>query len=162
MKKIISIVMLALLFVACKNETKEISKTYSQLEKANWFLGEWGNTTKESDFTENWIKKTDSSFTGKSFVLVGKDTVFNENVVLEQKKDSLFYNVSVKDQNESESTSFYLTSSTKNQLVFENPKHDFPNKITYTKVTNDSIIAEISGKQYGKEAKESFPMKRKN
>jgi hypothetical protein len=162
MKKIISIVMLALLFVACKNETKEISKTYSQLEKANWFLGEWGNTTKESDFTENWIKKTDSSFTGKSFVLVGKDTVFNENVVLEQKKDSLFYNVSVKDQNESESTSFYLTSSTKNQLVFENPKHDFPNKITYTKVTNDSIIAEISGKQNGKEAKESFPMKRKN
>jgi hypothetical protein len=161
MKKVFSILTLALVFTACKNETKEISKTYTQLEKVNWLLGEWGNTTKESDFTENWIKKSDSTFVGVSYVLVAKDTVFYETVVLEQKKDSLFYTVSVKDQNKEKPVSFYLTISSKNELVFENPKHDFPNKITYTQVTRDSLVAEISGIQNGKEAKEAFSMKRK-
>jgi hypothetical protein len=161
MKKVFSILILALVFIACKNETKERNKSYTQLEKANWFIGEWRNTTKESDFTEKWVKKSDSTFFGESYVIVAKDTVFYETVVLEQKKDSLFYTVSVKDQNKEKPVSFYLTISSKNELVFENPKHDFPNKITYTQVTRDSLVAEISGIQNGKEAKEAFSMKRK-
>ncbi|WP_395046866.1 DUF6265 family protein [Flavobacterium sp.] len=161
MKKVFSILILTLVFTACKNETKETSKAYEQLDKANWLLGEWGNTTKESDFTENWTKKSDSTFVGVSYVLVANDTVFYETVVLEQKNDSLFYTVSVKDQNKEKPVSFYLTISSKNELVFENPKHDFPNKIIYTKVAKDSLVAEISGIQNGKEAKEAFPMKRK-
>jgi hypothetical protein len=161
MKKVFSILSLAIVFIACKNETKEISKTYSQLENANWLLGKWGNTTKESDFAENWTKKDDSTFVGESYVLVAKDTVFYENVVLQQKNDSLFYTVSVKGQNKEKPVSFYLVKFSKNELVFENPKHDFPNKITYAQVTKDSLVAEISGIQNGKEAKEAFPMKRK-
>jgi hypothetical protein len=161
MKKIFLILVLALVFTACKNETKEMSKTYLQLEKANWFLGEWGNATKESDFTENWTKSTDSSFVGESYSLVVKDTVFHENVILEQRNDSLFYIVSVKNQNKEKPVSFYLTKSSEKELVFENPKHDFPNKIIYTQVTKDSLVAEISGNQNGKEVKEAFSMHRK-
>jgi hypothetical protein len=46
-------------------------------------------------------------------------------------------------------------------LVFENKEHDFPQKITYTKISNDSIVAEISGMKDGKQSKESYPMKKK-
>lgn len=152
-------------FLSCKKENKANiiapAKNYSQITKASWLLGEWENQTKESAFHENWVKKNDSSFMAKSFVLVGKDTVFNEDVLLEQKKDSLFYIVSVKNQNNEKPVSFYLSESSANQLVFENPKHDFPTKIVYNKVTNDSILAEIFGKQEGKEVKESFPMRKK-
>ena len=161
MKKGISIAILALVFAACKNETKEISKSYTQLKKANWFLGNWGTTTKESDFTETWAQKNDSTFVGESYILVGKDTVFHENAVLEQRNDSLFYIVSVRDQNKQESVSFYLTQSSEKELVFENPKHDFPSKISYTQITKDSLFAEISGIQDQKAVKEAFPMSRK-
>jgi hypothetical protein len=46
-------------------------------------------------------------------------------------------------------------------LVFENPKHGFPSKISYTQITKDSLFAEISGIQDKKAVKEAFPMSRK-
>lgn len=46
------------------------------------------------------------------------------------------------------------------QLVFENLKHDFPQIISYTKVTSDSLVAEISGTKNGQKQKQIFPMKR--
>lgn len=152
---------ISIVFFSCKKENKEEPKSYEKIKQVDWLLGEWKNTTTASDFTEKWSQKTDSSFTGKSYVLVGKDTVFNENVLLEQRNDSLFYNVVVKNELESESISFYMTKSDEKQLIFENPKHDFPTKIVYNKIGNDSIFAQIFGKQDGKEVSEAFPMKRK-
>lgn len=164
MKKINLFVLLTIISIvlfSCKKEITLEAKNYDKINQLTWLLGEWKNTTTESDFTEKWTQKTDSSYTGKSYVLVGKDTVFNENVVLEQRNDSLFYNVSVKNEVTSETISFYMTKSDNKQLIFENPKHDFPTKIVYNKISKDSIFAEIFGKQDGKEVKEVFPMKRK-
>lgn len=45
-------------------------------------------------------------------------------------------------------------------LVFENPMHDFPQIISYTKITCDSLVAQISGEKNGQERKQAFPMKR--
>jgi hypothetical protein len=53
-----------------------------------------------------------------------------------------------------------MTKSNENEITFENPKHDFPNKIVYTKITNDSLVAVIYGKKDGKEMRENFPMKK--
>ena len=153
--------------VSCKNESQievfgiKTKKKYLQLENANWFIGRWENATPEMTFTEIWKKANDSTYTAESFVLVSKDTVFYESVDLLQKNDSLFYTVSVRNQNNEKPVSFYLTNATESELVFENPKHDFPNKITYTKITNDSLVASISGLKDGKLSNETFPMKKK-
>lgn len=135
---------------------------YSKLEKANWFIGDWENTSDEGSFREIWTKKNDSIYSGLSIVVIEQDTVFYENMSLEQIKDSIFYNVSVKGQNKDQAVSFYLTSSDDDKLVFENPNHDYPSKITYSKVSNDSIVAEIFGLKDGKKITESFPMNRKH
>ena len=45
---------------------------------------------------------------------------------------------------------------TENKLIFENPQHDYPQKITYTKGTNNTLTAEISGKLQGKLTTERF------
>ena len=158
MRKSISLFLL-LPFLACA--PKEEKKKFPLIEKANWFLGEWENKSKMGDFTEKWEKLSDSTFMGESFIMQGKDTVFHENVLLEQRTDSLFYNVSVKGNKGDDTTAFYLTSSTDDQLIFENPKHDFPNKIVYNLVGKDSILASIHGKQKGVERAETFPMTRK-
>ena len=93
-------------------------------------------------------------------MIVEKDTVFYEKIDLFESNDSLFYKVSVKDQNKEKPVSFYLTKSDDKELTFENPKHDFPTKIVYTKISNDSLVAVIYGKKDGKEMSETFPMKK--
>jgi Domain of unknown function (DUF6265) len=152
-KFLLSLVILALI-TSCNDK-------YSKIEKANWFIGDWENTSDEGSFREIWTKKNDSVFSGLSIVVIEQDTVFYENVSLEQKKDSVFYNVSVKGQNKDQAVSFYLTSYDNDKLVFENPNHDYPSKITYSKINKDSIVAEIFGLKDGKKITESFPMNRK-
>ena len=152
-KPILIIIILFSILQSCRNK--------SQIEKANWFIGDWENVSDEGSFREIWTKKNDSIYSGLSIVVIEQDTVFYENVSLEQKKDSVFYNVSVKGQNKEQAVSFYLTSSDNDKLVFENPNHDYPSKITYSKVSKDSIVAEIFGLKDGKKITESFPMSRK-
>ncbi|PJE44501.1 MAG: hypothetical protein CUR32_02660 [Flavobacterium sp.] len=149
--------------VSCKKEIQveeliiKTKKEYSQLEKAKWFLGHWENVSNEFIAKEIWMQETDSSYKAESFITAAKDTVFYEKVDLIERNDSLFYVVSVRDQNKEKPVSFYLTKSTNNQMVFENPKHDFPNKIIYNKINSDSIVASI----HGSNKTEIFPMKRK-
>jgi hypothetical protein len=47
-------------------------------------------------------------------------------------------------------------------MVFENPKHDYPQKIRYQLNSDKSLIATISGIQKGKESSESYLMQKKN
>ncbi len=154
------------LLISCKNESQievfgiKTKKKYLQLEKAKWLIGNWENITKESDSRELWSQKNDSTLFAESFTTVGKDTVFYEKVDLIERNDSLLYIVSVRNQNNEKPVAFYLTKSTENQLVFENPKHDFPNKIEYTKIGSDSIFARIHGTEKGETVSVDFPMKR--
>lgn len=163
-KNVIIVIFTALtLLISCKKEEvkPEIeTKHYPKLEKAKWFLGNWENVTKESVSKEIWIQKNDSTLFGESFTTVEKDTVFYEQMDLVERNDSLICTISVKNQNKEKPVSFYLTQSTDNKMVFENPKHDFPNKIEYNKVGNDSIFAKIYGTENGKPTSIDFPMKR--
>jgi hypothetical protein len=153
-----------ILVTSCKKEIKtEIPvKTYPNLAKAEWFIGEWGNKSAEGELTERWKKVNDSVYFGESyFVAGGKDTVFSEHVNLEDKNGKLSFIVTVPGQNEELPVTFEMTSSTNNQIVFENPKHDYPSKIVYNKVGNDSLVAEIFGLKKGKAASEKFLMAKK-
>lgn len=167
MKKVLLITLVSIILLSsCKKESQievlgiKTKKEFNLLNKANWFLGSWGNITKEATFKEVWNKNNDSSFVGESFVFVEKDTVFYERMDLFQKNDSLILKISVKDQNKEKPVSFYLTKSNDKEVTFENPKHDFPTKIVYTKITNDSMVGAIYGKKNGKELSETFPMKK--
>lgn len=167
MKKVLLITLVSIILLSsCKKESQievfgiKTKKEFNQLKKANWFLGNWENISKEATFKEFWSKKTDSSYFAESIVIIEKDTVFYEKMDLFQKSDSLILKISVKDQNKEKPVSFYMTKSNENELTFENPKHDFPTKIVYTKITNDSLVAAIYGKKNGKEISETFPMKK--
>lgn len=163
-KNVIIVIFAALtITLSCKKtESKpEVElKNYSKLKKAKWFLGNWENVTKESVSREIWSQKNDSTFFAESFTLVEKDTVFYEKIELIERNDSLLYIVSVRNQNKEKPVSFYMTKSTDNLFIFENPKHDFPNKIEYNKIGNDSLFAKIYGTDKGKQVSIDFPMKR--
>ncbi len=152
-------------FMFCTNssslKTNDASITrYSQLNKATWLIGKWQNVSTEGALQEIWEKKNDSIFIGSSFFIVGIDTVTSESINLEERGNELFYMPTVKNQNGGKSIIFKLSSISNNQLVFENPKHDYPQKIVYKQISNDSLVAVISGIVNGIEKSQKFPMTR--
>ncbi|MDA3952820.1 MAG: DUF6265 family protein [Bacteroidales bacterium] len=151
--------------MSCNNSTNSKtddikSITYAKIENASWLIGQWQNNTTKGNLQEIWEKKNDSTLNGISFFIVGKDTISSETISLEERSNELFYIPIVKNQNDGQAIKFRLTSLTTNQLVFENPNHDFPQKITYNQISNDSLIAVISGIKNGTENSQNFPMTR--
>jgi hypothetical protein len=167
MKKIIWLISLIvliysaslLMFISCQNKSE---KKFDKLEKMNWLLGNWENEMPEGVLTETWTKENDSTFSGTTYFIINKkDTVHSEAIILTQLNDELVYRPTVKGQNNDESVDFKLISESENSFSFENPKHDYPQKIVYKKVNETSLVATISGIQQEKENIESYEMKKK-
>ncbi len=145
-----------------KNEDVQATKDTTELEKhADWLLGEWHQLTPEGHAVEKWEKQNDTCYIGLAYFLVGKDTTSTESIRLVQRGEDLFYIPTVKDQNAGKPVEFKLTGTEHYQLLFENPTHDFPQKISYEQVTKTYMIARISGTINGKLKSQEFPMIRK-
>jgi len=160
MKQYILLFGIFLLF-ACqprlKNKRVE-SLTYLELRKAGWLLGCWQIESSKGILTESWQQKDDSTFAGRSFFVSKGDTVSLESIRLEQRRGKLYYIPTVPDQNEGKPVVFVQTSLTDSTVVFENPKHDFPQKITYSFLVNDSLSVEIAAIVDGKQKARTFRM----
>ena len=144
------------LLVLCAYATKPAN----DLKKAKWLVGSWENITSKGNIYETWHKTSENAFSGKSYMVKENDTIIFENIRLVQEQDRLFYIPTVKNQNDGLSVRFVAKTISATQLVFENPQHDFPQIISYTKINADSLIAEISGVKNGQQRKQTFPMKR--
>lgn len=154
----ITLTALIIAFVSCqKKETVEKDK----IKIADWLIGNWENTSPEGVLTENWQKLNDSTFSAASYFIKGKDTIHSESIILAQLGETLTYKATVKGQNDDKPVFFPSTSESDKQLVFENPKHDYPQKITYTKGANNTLTAVISGTLNGKPSSEKFVMTKK-
>lgn len=143
--------------VSCKDSD---SNKNEKIKAASWLLGNWENKSADGNLTENWEKVNDSTFQAQSYYIKEKDTVHFESIVLQQKGENLTYTATVKGQNNDKPVSFKLKTATDKQLAFENLKHDYPQKISYTQITPDSLVAKISGIQQGKPSSEQFSMKK--
>ncbi len=132
----------------------------NDIKKASWLIGIWENKTQRGSLFEAWSQLNENEFSGKSYMVKDKDTMVFETIRLLQEKEQLFYIPVVKNQNDGQPVRFALKSISDNLLVFENPTHDFPQVISYTRITPDSLLAEISGTRNGQVRKQSFPMKK--
>ena len=155
MKKTILILVIAFTFASC-GKSKEVSK----IAVADWLLGNWENKSTNGNLSETWKKVNDSVYDGESYFIKGKDTLHFEKIQIKQIGEALFYIATVKGQNNDKAVTFKHNDTIAKQLVFENPKHDFPQKIVYSQITKDSIVIQISGIQQGKPSSERFSMKK--
>jgi hypothetical protein len=137
-----------------------IPKQPNDISKAEWLIGTWENKTPKGIIYETWSKRNDKEFSGMSYIIKEKDTIIFENIQLVQEQDDLFYIPTVKNQNDGLPVHFVAKTISETQLVFKNPQHDFPQIISYTKISADSLVAEISGTKNGQERKQIFTMKR--
>jgi hypothetical protein len=128
----------------------------SEFRAMNCYVGHWIYETKENKLYEIWTKNKDGNYVGRSFMLVDKDSVFSETMLLELNRNKIEYKVSVKNQNRNEQVIFKYKEKKNNDLVFENPNHDFPQRIIYSIPKADSFKARIEGNKDGSYLEESF------
>jgi hypothetical protein len=154
------------------SEKTEKLITVPPLDTMKWLIGSWENKNENGVMTETWSQQDDSALTGivtASYLFKDEsmdeprlrtDTL--ETIRIEQLWGKLSYIPAVKDQNNGMPVKFKMTFCNAERFVFENPDHDFPQKITYERIGADSLVATVSGKWEGQEVKETFPMKRTN
>lgn len=155
MQKIVSTLSLLLIVSACQKDT---TAEKNLIKKADWLIGNWENKTNIGTLSENWKKVNDSTLKAKSLFIKDKDTIHKETILLQQKGENLIYTTNIKGQNDNKSIRFELNTETENELLFENIKNDYPQKISYKKTANNSLTTQISGVQFGKASAEKYTL----
>ncbi len=160
MKPLYLIALLGIVLTCCQKSKNDPKFRFSELEKTSWLIGTWQNSSSDGELSEKWEKVNDSTYQGNGYFIKGKDTLHHEAIKLTQIGEEVIYTATVQGQNNNKPIEFKMTNFSEKRLVFENQAHDYPKKIAYNKISNDSLVAEISGIQQGKASIESYPMKR--
>jgi len=120
--------------------------------------GTWKMKNANGYSCEKWTKVNNNEFSSTAFDIKGKDTTVLERVRLTKKGGIISYNVT--GAKSGDKNSFKLTSAKNNQFIFEDPKHDFPQRIIYHFTKPNELHAWIDGKYKGRYEKYDFYYKR--
>lgn len=131
-----------------------------QLRDLHWLAGWWQQVTPEGTIFETWVKNEDGSMAGSGGFIKGTDTMVSETIALKVIDNVVQYIPTVKDQNNGAPVPFKMTYAAADSFLFENPGHDFPDKITYRRIDAQHMTARISGTPGGNPHAEAFEMTR--
>ena len=136
------LLIISLLFLVHVSNAQDSNK--QKFKKLEWLTGKWIRTNSSAGQSgyETWSKVSDLKLSGKGITLKGKEVIFTENLELIVKENDIFYVVTV--SGEPKPVYFKLTAITDHGFTCENPKHDFPKKIAYSRSGNH-VKAVISG-----------------
>lgn len=129
----------------------------TSIESLSWMVGDWSGKMGRADIEEHWIPPAGKMMMAVSRTVVGDRAVEFEFLRIEQRPDAIVY---VAQPGGRPPTEFRLTSSTATSATFENPQHDMPKLIRYTKEADGSLVAEIEGDQKGKRVSQRFVFKK--
>ena len=97
-----------------------------------WLEGDWEMPRRKGGvLVESWKIKDSKTMRGGSMRIVEKDTTLQESIRLFYKDKQFWYVSTVPDQNEGKPIAFKMVRAEAGKYVFENPKHDFPQRIIY-------------------------------
>lgn len=117
-----------------------------------WMAGSWSGVSQGIEMEEHWTAPKGNSMVGMHRD-VGKGRTLFEFLRIEQRGDQIVY-LSMPN-GRSPATPFPLKEVSGTRAVFENPDHDFPQRIIYWKDGND-LRARIEGTQGGKTGGEEW------
>jgi hypothetical protein len=139
-----------MIFACSSPEVKEsaISKDFFSRLPGKWQL-------EKSTTIEKW-EKDGELLKATVYKPLGKESLVSEKIRLTEREGEIFYEATVRGQNEEKPVSFKLIESSKERVVFENKTHDFPQRITYQFTSDDQMVATIEGRLNGKPEKHKF------
>ncbi|MEO7157888.1 MAG: DUF6265 family protein [Vicinamibacterales bacterium] len=123
------------------------------LASLSWLAGSWAGTVRGIEMDEHWTAPKGNSMLGMHRDVGTGRTLSFEFLRIEQQGDQIVY-LSMPN-GRSPATPFPLKEAAGTRVVFENPTHDFPQRIIYWKDGND-LRARIEGTLDGKAGSEEW------
>jgi hypothetical protein len=129
------------------------------LQDLAWLAGQWRIEQGERLVEEHWMTPVGGLMLGMARnVRAGKVLEYEFTLLRQETNGDIFYIASPARQTQ---TAFKLTSLKDGKAVFENPQHDFPKKVVYTRQPDGSLLAAIEGPgSDGKTRRVEYPFKR--
>ena len=118
-----------------------------------WLAGCWEQRTARGTIEEQWMAPRGRSMLGLSRTIRGDSMSAWEFLALRERSGQVAYHANPSGQTP---TVFQATVLDDSSVVFENPQHDFPQKIGYTRRA-DSLLAWIEGTRNGQVRRIPFP-----
>src|SRR5262249_34033606 len=111
-----------------------------------WLTGCWESQTGDRMVEEQWTAPRAGSMLGVGRTVKGNALVEYEFVAIRERDSRLVYIAHPSGQPSAEFTSSSISADS---VVFENPQHDFPQRIGYQR-TRDGLDAWIDGRHDGR------------
>jgi hypothetical protein len=126
------------------------------IQTVAWLQGCWTLESAQRLVEESWMAPRGGSMIGVSRTIRDGKLVDYELIVLREQGGRLAYHAHPSGQ---PSTVFLSTNVTGSGAVFENPEHDFPQKVGYQR-NGDALTAWIEGTANGRARRVEFPYRR--
>lgn len=134
--------------------------TKAKIESAGWLAGTWETNEPGQMVTEHWMTPAGGTMLGMSRTVARNRTMEHEFLRLREEEDGgLSYVATPSRQPEA---TFRLTKATPTELTFENPAHDFPQRIHYKLKNATNLLAAVEGTKNGKTSRVEFNYTRTN
>lgn len=132
------------------------SEALLQLGRLSWLAGCWRADGGDTGTVEHWLPLAGETLMGVSRTVRGGKTVAHEFMQIRVGSDGkLAYLAAPSDR---APVRFPLLRQTADEVVFENPGHDFPQRIDYRQDAPDHLRARIEGLSRGVAKGIDYPM----
>jgi hypothetical protein len=115
----------------------------ARIAQMDWLPGFWTGKTQTLSLEERWTPLASGSTLGLARSLRGSSLASFEFLCIAEKNGTLVY--TAMPDGRTTPTHFTLTRLTDDSATFENPAHDFPQMIRYTRRPDGSLETTISG-----------------
>jgi hypothetical protein len=128
----------------------------SGVESLNWLSGCWSSESSGRTISEQWMRPAGGTLFGMNRTISNGKTVAYEFLQV-RNREAGGIELIARPSGQEQAT-FTLKPSGPREAVFENPDHDFPQRVIYRAIGNDSLLGRIEGSVGGKERSADFPM----
>ena len=133
-----------------------VSTAHGDLAALQWLAGCWTQDDRDAGSVEQWTSPAGGTMLGMNRIVSGNRTVAFEFMRITVNEDGLVEFIA--SPSGQETARFKMVNMSENEVVFENPDHDFPTRIIYRLISNSSLLGRIEGIDNGIPRTADFPM----
>ena len=128
----------------------------AEISDVSWLSGCWASDGGEPGSGEQWTSPAGGSmFAVSRTVRNNKTAAFEFLRIIETEDGGLLYIALPSGQT---LTTFVMISISADEVVFENPDHDFPQRVAYQRPSADRLVGRIEGTINDQQRRIEFPM----
>ena len=132
-----------LVLSSCNSMQNDSKKTFNNL---HWLEGKW-KSNDVTNYTEIWKRVNDTCYEGLSLNSDASDSLVEERPKIVMRHNSILFVSEIEEQTvEGLTRDFALKSSSPDSLVFTNNAANYPNMITYKKISDTTLKVRMDRK----------------